>query len=215
MPPTEESDASLVDGLRAGQQGALAELLRRYHRASIRVALTYVGSDALAEEVAQEAWLGIVQGVERFEGRSSFKAWLFCIVANIARRRGRREARTVPFSALGDGDGDDERGPTVDPSRFQEGGRWDGHWAVPPAGMSDVPDDRLFGLEVRAFIERAIRELPALQQRVIVLRDVEGTSAEEACSILEITEANQRVLLHRARAKVRSAVESLLNEAKE
>jgi RNA polymerase sigma-70 factor (ECF subfamily) len=203
----DSDDASLIAALRAGRREALAELLGRYHRPSIRLARTFVASDALAEEVAQEAWLGVVQGVAAFEGRSTFRAWLFSIVANIARRRGKREARTVPFSALGDGD--EESGPTVDPSRFQADGRWAGHWSEPPRPL---PDEALLGREVRALLERAIEALPPLQQRVIVLRDVEGVSAEEACAVLEITEANQRVLLHRARAKVRAAVEALLEK---
>ncbi|MFT3765697.1 MAG: sigma-70 family RNA polymerase sigma factor [Minicystis sp.] len=202
-----DDDAALVADLRAGKADALAELLRRYHRATIRVARTYVATDACAEEVAQEAWLGVVQGIGSFEGRSSFRSWLFSIVANIAKRRGKREARSVPFSALGEGE--EEAGPTVDPSRFLDDGRWAGHWAQPPGRM---PDEQLQDHQVRALIQRAIDDLPPLQRRVILLRDVEGVSAEEACAVLEITEANQRVLLHRARAKVRVAVEALLEK---
>lgn len=203
----EESDDLLLSALRAGRKEALAELLRRHHRATIRVARTYVPSDAIAEEVAQEAWLGVVQGVAAFEGRSSFRSWLFTIVVNIARRHGRREARTVPFSALDEADSED--GPTVDPARFVDQGRWAGHWAAPPERL---PDGRLLDQQVRALIERAIGDLPPLQQRVIILRDIEDIGALEACAVLEITEANQRVLLHRARAKVRAAVEALLEK---
>lgn len=202
-----DEEAALVADLRAGQADALAELLRRYHRATIRVARTYVATDACAEEVAQEAWLGVVQGIAAFEGRASFRSWLFGIVANIAKRRAKREARSVPFSALGDGD--EETGPTVDPSRFLGEGRWAGHWSDPPRKL---PDEVYSDHQVRALIERAIDDLPPLQRRVILLRDVEGVSAEEACAVLEITEANQRVLLHRARGKVRAAVEALLHE---
>jgi RNA polymerase sigma-70 factor (ECF subfamily) len=202
-----DEDAHLLEALRAGREDALAELLRRHHRATLRIARTYVGSDALAEEVAQEAWLGVVQGAASFEGRCSVRAWLFSIVANIGKRRGKREARSVPFSALEDEAC--ESGPTVDPARFREEGRWAGNWAAPPARM---PDEALLGGEVRALIARAIQDLPPREQRVIVLRDIEGVSAEEACAVLEITEANQRVLLHRARAKVRAAVEALLEK---
>lgn len=203
----EDDDAALLARLRGGDADALAELLRRHHRTSIRVARTYVSTDACAEEVAQEAWLGVVQGLSTFEGRSTFRSWLFTIVANIAKRKSKREARSVPFSALGDGD--EETGPTVDPSRFLTDGRWAGHWANAPALL---PDEELQNHQVRALIERAIEDLPPLQRRVILLRDVEGVSAEEACAILEITEANQRVLLHRARGKVRAAVEDLLGK---
>lgn len=207
MSGVRDEDAALVAEIRAGQPDGLAELLRRHHRATIRVARTYVSSDACAEEVAQEAWLGVVQGLAAFEGRATFRSWLFGIVVNIAKRRGKREARSVPFSALGDGD--EESGPTVDPSRFLDDGRWAGHWARAPSRMQD---EQLQDHQVRALIERAIDDLPPLQRRVILLRDVEGVSAEEACAVLEITEANQRVLLHRARGKVRAMVEALLEK---
>lgn len=203
----QDDDDVLVGRIRAGDEAALAEILGRYHHATVRVARTYVATDACAEEVAQEAWLGVVQGISTFEGRGSFRSWLFSIVGNIAKRRGKREARSVPFSSFGDDD--EDTGPSVDPSRFLADGRWAGHWANPPRKL---PDAELEDHQVRALIERAIDDLPPLQRRVILLRDVEGVSAEEACVVLEISESNQRVLLHRARGKVRAAVEALLQK---
>jgi RNA polymerase sigma-70 factor, ECF subfamily len=175
----------------------------------LRLALLYVTSRAVAEEVVQETWLAVVTGLERFEGRSSFKTWLFRILTNKAKTRGQRESRSVPFSALAvDGD-EDEAAVHVD--RFLgPNSRHAGHWAAPPRG---VPEERLLAGEARARIESAIAALPPNQRAVITLRDVEGLSAEEACNVLGISETNQRVLLHRGRAKVRAAFEEYLKEA--
>jgi RNA polymerase sigma-70 factor (ECF subfamily) len=201
-------DARLVDGLRAGDEEAFAALMREYGAAMLRVALMYVSSRAVAEEVVQEAWLGVLKGIGRFEGRSSLKTWLFRIVANTAKTRGVREARSIPFSALGD-DGGDE--PAVDPDRFLGAGeRFPGHWAVPPESWAGAPENRLLAEETLGVIEQAIEKLPELQRAVITMRDVQGFSAEEVCNALDLTETNQRVLLHRARSRVRNALEEYM-----
>jgi RNA polymerase sigma-70 factor (ECF subfamily) len=183
-------------------------LLARYGPSLLRLALLHVSSRAVAEEVVQETWLAVVNGLERFEGRSSFKTWLFRILTNKAKTRGQREKRSVPFSALAvDGD---EDGAAVDVDRFLgPSSRHAGHWAAPPRGL---PEERLLAGEARARIEAAIAALPPNQRAVITLRDVEGLSAEEACNVLGVSETNQRVLLHRARAKVRAAFEQYLEE---
>ena len=189
-------DARLVDGLRAGDEEAFRTLMREYGGAMLRVAQMYVSSRAVAEEVVQEAWLGVLKGIGRFEGRSSLKTWLFRIVANTAKTRGVREARSIPFSSLG---GDDEE--PIDPDRFLgPDERFPGHWAVPPEG-------HVLAAEAMRVIEQAIERLPPAQRTVITLRDIQGLSSEEVRNALELSETNQRVLLHRARSKVRSALE--------
>ena len=206
-----ESDDQLVEGLRARDEEAFMLLLRRYHRGAIRVAGAYVKSDAAAEEVVQEAWMAVLHGIDGFEMRSSFKTWLFRIVANGAKKRALLDARSVPFSALGGADDTDE--PSVDPARFNpEDSRWAGHWAAPPTLWSE-PEERFLSAETRAVIARAIEDLPQAQRQVITLRDVQECTSEETCAILEITEANQRVLLHRARSRVRQAIELHLGGA--
>jgi RNA polymerase sigma-70 factor (ECF subfamily) len=192
-------DASLVEGLRAGDEAAFRALMREYGGAMLRVAQMYVSSRAVAEEVVQDAWIGVLRGIGRFEGRSSLKTWLFRIVANTAKTRGIREARSIPFTSLGD----DSEG-SVEPDRLLGSGeRVPGHCAVPPAG-------RLLGAQAMGVIERAIDALPPAQRAVITLRDVQGLSSEEVRNALDLTETNQRVLLHRARSKVRSALEEYM-----
>lgn len=200
--PSLAEDDPLVERLRARDEAAFRALLQRHHRAVVRLAGAYVRSAAVAEEVAQEAWIGVLQGLSGFEGRSSFKGWLFRIAVNIAKNRAQREARHLPASSL-DGEGDE---PTVDPARFNEEGRWVGHWSDPPVPWPE-PEAHLLAAETRALIAREIDGLPPTQRRVITLRDVEDLDAEETCEILGITEANQRVLLHRARARIRQALE--------
>jgi RNA polymerase sigma-70 factor (ECF subfamily) len=192
-------DASLVEGLRAGDEAAFRALMREYGGAMLRVAQMYVSSRAVAEDVVQDAWIGVLRGIDRFEGRSSLKTWLFRIVANTAKTRGVREARSIPFASLGD---DSEGG--VDPDRFLGSGeRFPGHWAVPPEG-------RVLAAEAMGVIERAIDTLPPAQRAVITLRDIQGLSSGEVRNALDLTETNQRVLLHRARSKVRSALEEYM-----
>lgn len=199
-------DARLLEGLRAGDEAAFVALMREYGAGMLRVAMMYVSSRAVAEEVVQEAWLGVLKGIGRFEGRSSLKTWLFRIVANTAKTRGMRESRSIPFSSLGD-DASDE--PTVDPERFLGSGeRFPGHWAVPPQAWA--PEGRLLSQEALAVIEREIDRLPPAQRAVITMRDVQGFTSEEVCNALDVTETNQRVLLHRARARVRAALEEYM-----
>lgn len=199
-------DARLLEGLRAGDEAAFAELMREYGGGMLRVAMMYVSSRAVAEDVVQEAWLGVLKGIDRFEGRSSLKTWLFRIVANTAKTRGMRESRSIPFSALG---GDAGNEPTVDPDRFLGSGeRFPGHWGVPPQAWA--PESRLLSEETLGVIEREIERLPPAQRAVITMRDVQGFTSEEVCNALDLSETNQRVLLHRARAKVRGALEEYM-----
>jgi RNA polymerase sigma-70 factor (ECF subfamily) len=191
------SEQELVERLRAGDEDAFAELVRRYHRLMMRVARGYVRSDAVAEEVVQESWLAVLRGIERFEGRSSFKTWLLRIVANRAMTSGARESRSVPVE------------PSVSGDHFvPEGEPGAGAWASPPEPW---PEDRVLAEETRGVIERAIAELPPTQAAVVTMRDVEGLSSEEVQEALDITAGNQRVLLHRGRQKVRAALEAYLS----
>jgi RNA polymerase sigma-70 factor (ECF subfamily) len=203
------TEAELVERLRAGDEAAFAALVREYNPSLVRVARMYVSSQAVAEEVAQETWLGVLNGLDRFEGRSSLKTWIFRILTNIAKTRAVRDGRTLPFSALQD----PARVPeaSVDADRFldPEHPRWPGHWAVKPAPW---PDEALLADETRARIAAAIDALPATQRAVITLRDVEGWSSDEVRNALDLSETNQRVLLHRARSKVRAALESYLEQ---
>ncbi len=198
-----DRDADILARLRAGDEAAYAEIVRRYHGALVRVAAAHVRSAGLAEEIAQDAWLAVLNGIARFEGRSSFRTWLFTIAANLAKTRGAREARSVPFSALARDESEQER--PVEEGRFQA----DGHWSEPPAEWRD-PESRLRSSETLARIERVIAELPEAQRTVITLRDVRGLDADEVCRALGISDGNQRVLLHRARAKVRRLLEAEL-----
>ncbi len=204
---------ALLAALRSGSEAAFRELVVRHQRAMLRVAEAYTPSRAVAEEVVQEAWLAVLSGLDRFEGRSSLRTWIFRILVNRAKSRGTREHRSVPFSSF-EGDGDEDRGPVVDPDRFVSGGdhRWAGHWGAPPEPWNDLPAAKVIGAETRAVIERTIETLSVSQRRVITLRDVEGWTSEEVCDLLELTEANQRVLLHRARSKVRAALERHFGE---
>ena len=195
----------LLDGLRAGDEAAFAALVRSYGPAMLRVAQLYVSSRAVAEEVVQEAWIGILNGVGRFEGRSSLKTWIFRILANTAKTRAAREGRTIPFSALDPGE------PAVDPDRFRgPEDRYPGHWSIRPIGL---PEARLLESETLALVESEIEKLPPAQALVVTMRDVEGFDSDEVCNALEITETNQRVLLHRARSKLRAALEDYVNAA--
>jgi RNA polymerase sigma-70 factor (ECF subfamily) len=205
--PTPEWD--LVEQLRAGDEVAFRELVTRYHGSLVRVARGYVPSRALAEEAAQETWLAVLDGIDRFEGRSSVKTWLFRILVNRAQVRGLRERRTVPDPALAGGEGG---APAVEPERFRGSEhQWSGHWASPPRRWDGVPEDRLVAAETRAVVDAAIEALPPAQREVIALRDVQGLSAAEVCELLDLSEGNQRVLLHRARSKVRAALERYLD----
>jgi RNA polymerase sigma-70 factor (ECF subfamily) len=200
---TLDEDVALVEALRRGDEKAFAALVDRYHASLLRLAMSYVATREQAEDVVQETWLGVLNGIGRFEGRSSLKTWIFRILVNRAKTKGVRERRSVPFSSL-ESDGDENQ-PSVDPSRFQEGA-----WSSPPESWDGIPEDRLLSGETRMVAEEAIAMLPAMQRAVIALRDVRGFTAEEARQVLDLTEANQRVLLHRARSKVRAHLEEYL-----
>ncbi len=207
-PQTSLEERRLCEALRRGDERAFATLVELYHAPLRRLALTIVHSAAVADEVVQETWLGVIRGIDAFEGRSSLKTWIYRILTNTARTRAEREGRTVPLSSLTGGD--DES--AVDPSRFldEQHERWPGHWASPPARWDEVPEEQLLGRETLDRLGTAIEQLPPAQRQVIVLRDVEGWPPEEVCELLGVSEANQRVLLHRARSKVRQALELYL-----
>jgi RNA polymerase sigma-70 factor, ECF subfamily len=203
-----DRDAALLAALRAGDEEAFAILVTRHHATLKRVARAYVSTDAVAEEVVQETWLAVIAGIDRFEQRASLKTWIFHILANKAKTRGVRERRMVPFASLAGA----EDQPAVAPERFQrDGDAWPGHWATPPRPWED-PERRLASLEAREHLRAAIAALPATQQAVLTLRDVEGLEAEEVCELLDVSAGNQRVLLHRARAKVRTELERYFEE---
>jgi len=203
----ESTDAKLVAALRAGDEAAYRTLVRDWHSAMLRVAQIFVPTRALAEEVVQETWLRVLGALDRFEGRSSLKTWVFRILVNTAKTRAQREGRVLPFSALQD----PARVPqaAVGPERFLPGDdeHHPGGWSSPPR---DLPEARLIASETRDVVARAIDALPANQRAVISLRDVEGWSSDEVRNALDLSEVNQRVLLHRARSKVRQALEEYL-----
>lgn len=204
-------DEELVARLRAGDEACFVLVLDAWSAGMLRVARAFVSTQDSAAEVLQDAWLAVVEGVDRFEGRSSLKTWVYRILVNIAKRRGVRESRVVPASSLADNLADNT-GPTVDPALFQGPGEpYPGHWRQSPAPWP-TPEQHTLAVETRAFLTEAIEKLPERQRIVLVLRDVEGHTAEEVCSILEITAANQRVLLHRARAFVRGELAQYYKE---
>lgn len=198
-------DVALVKRLLDGDEAAFTGLVERYHGRLLRLALVFVSDGASAEEVVQDTWLAVLTGLRSFEGRSGLKTWIFSILTNRAKTRGRRDKRSVPFSALATPDSEDE--PAVHPSRFTPAGSWS---APPERWEEDTPERLLLRHETSALIDQAIGELPAGQRAVITLRDVEGLDSAEVCNILEISETNQRVLLHRARARIRTALEQYL-----
>jgi RNA polymerase sigma-70 factor (ECF subfamily) len=202
-----DADGPLVARLRDGDESAFAELIDRYGATMLRVAQMFVRDRASAEEVVQETWLAVLNGIDRFEGRSSLKTWLFRILTNRAKTRGQRDGRMVPFSSLAGAGEEDE--PSVDPDRFLgPDSPFPGAWAAPPRAW---PEDTVLEHETLGVIQTAMEELPEAQREVIRLRDVEGWSPMEVADALEISDGNQRVLLHRARSKVRAAIEMYLN----
>ncbi|TWD84301.1 RNA polymerase sigma-70 factor (ECF subfamily) [Kribbella amoyensis] len=197
LPP----DDVLVARLRDGDDKTFALVLDRWSGGLLRLARSFVSTEASAAEVVQETWVAVIEGLDRFEGRSSLKTWVYRILTNTAKRRGLREHRVVPMSSV------DDSGPTVDPSRFRPAGDpFPGHWwDFPP--LWPTPEQGMLRHEVQAQLRTALGELPERQRLVITLRDVEGYGSEEVCALLDITAANQRVLLHRARAFVRGKLE--------
>jgi RNA polymerase sigma-70 factor, ECF subfamily len=202
-----QDETRLVEALRAGDEQVFGELVDRYHSALIRVAMPYVGDRGAAEEVVQDTWLAVLKGLDRFEGRSLVRTWIFRILVNRAKSYAVKASRTVPFSSLLP---PEEAGAaaSVEPERFmQPGETWEGHWAVPPRSWDDVPEAQLLSKETHAVIASTIEELPPAQAAVITLRDVQGWGADEVCALFGISQGNQRVLLHRARSRVRAALE--------
>lgn len=202
----EQPQASELNALKAGDENAFAALVHRYHGSLIRLAMGYVKDHGIAEDVVQETWLTCIKSLDRFEGRSTLKTWIFGIALNIARSRGRREGRVLPFASLFRRDATSS-GPSVDPERF--GG--DGMWKTLPTSWANVPEERVLGQEAMSRVREAIDTLPAKQREVIVLRDVAGFDASEVCGLLSISPQNQRVRLHRARAAVRKMLEDYLS----
>lgn len=199
-------EEKLLDALRAGEESAFLRLVAQHHPVMVRVAFSFVGSTAVAEEVAQEAWVGVLNGLKSFEGRSSLKTWIFKILSNCARKRREREGRTKPFSAF---DAPDDDTPSVPGERFLDAShpQWPGHWAAPPEPWAE---EKLMSAQTVQLVKRVIEELPPGQRDVITLRDIEGWTSEEVCEALGVSEGNQRVLLHRARSRVRAAIEGHL-----
>jgi RNA polymerase sigma-70 factor (ECF subfamily) len=191
----QDPDAELLVRLRAGDEQAFVILVRRHHTAMLRVASSFVPSRAVAEEVVQDTWMGVLRGIGGFEGRSSFRTWVFRILVNRARTAGTRERRTI---AVGDA------GPVVDASRFDH----TGHWAAPPEHWIEDANDRLLAAKLADRIRTAVDELPARQREVVTLRDIEGLSSQAVCEVLDLSEGNQRVLLHRGRSRLRQIIES-------
>lgn len=198
-----DPDDPLIPRLLARDPAAFSTLIDRYQRTLLRLARSFVPSQAVAEEVVQETWLAVLEGLAKFERRSTLKSWIFRILTNRARTRGVRENRTTPFAALGTPDGDPE--PVVEAARFSS----QGMWATPPRRWEDdTAEKALIDKRAVAALEGALELLPQSQRAVVTLRDVEGLDSEEVCNILEISETNQRVLLHRARSKLRAVLES-------
>lgn len=207
------TDQALVERLRTGDEASFVALLDRYHGALLRLAMIYTADRAVAEEVVQETWLGVIEGIKRFEGRSSLKTWIFRILLNQARKRGVRESRSIPFSAMLDSErASEER--AVDEHRFlpADHPHEPGHWAVAPTSWAPNPEERLLMTDTLTHIWSAMEALPKSQREVLTLRDVSGWTPAEVCELLGISEANQRVLLHRARSKVRRDLERYFDD---
>jgi RNA polymerase sigma-70 factor (ECF subfamily) len=194
-----DAETALVDRLRGGDEAAFVTLVGRYHQPLLRLARSMVSSEAVAEEAVQDTWLGVVRGIERFEGRSSFKTWLFRILVNRARSAGTKEERLVPLDG----------GPAVDAGRFDAGGQW----ADPVAQWRTEFDDRLEAAVWAPILKTALEQLPSRQRTVVVLRDVEGLSGDEVCGVLGISAGNQRILLHRGRSRMRELLDGEMGRA--
>ena len=207
-PAGEGTERALLRRLRRGDEQAFDQLVRAWSRPMLRVARGFVSTDASAQEVVQDTWLGVIRGLAGFEGRSRLRTWVFRILVNIAKTRGVKEQRTIPLSAV---DADEDTGPTVDPSRFRDPGdpEWPRHWtpAGTPRRWDTDPEAEVIRGEIRDVVSVAVEALPPRQREVVVLRDVQGFGSGEVCELLRMSAENQRVLLHRGRAKVRAALE--------
>ncbi len=214
--PAATGDASpeeqrLLAALRDGGEAAFAELVDRYGGSMLRLAMTWVSTRAVAEEVVQETWLGVLNGLDRFEGRSSLKTWMFRILSNTAKKRAVREGRSIPVSSFAE-PGDERDEPAVEGWRFAgPEGRYRGGWTVPPRSWDRIPEDQLLSAETLRHVREAIDALPPVHRQVITMRDVDGFSSAEVCNVLELSDTNQRVILHRARGRVRRALERYLD----
>ena len=194
----------LLEALRAGDEAAFVTLVARHHDAMLRLARTFVRSDAVAEEVVQDTWLGVLRGIDRFEGRSSLRTWLLAILVNRARSAGAHEARTVAIEDLG------SALPAVDHSRFDDSGAW----STPPEHWVDEVENRLAAAELRGALLAGLAALPDRQRAVVMLRDVDGLDSNEVCEVLSLTTGNERVLLHRARSRLRQTLEDTIGAAR-
>ena len=205
-----KAEDQLIARLKRGDEGAFDELVTQHHSALIRMAMGYVADREVAEEIVQDTWMAVIESLNRFEGRSSLRTWICGILIHKAKDRGVREKRHTTFSAFESYD--DENEEAVDPSRFQQSGEWAGHWAFPPQPWDDqTPEKLLASQQAVNAMQRAIEALPATLKEVLILRDVEGVDAKEICEMLKITETNLYVRLHRARERVRAAVETYLS----
>jgi RNA polymerase sigma-70 factor, ECF subfamily len=200
LPPV-EPDAGLLRRLRRGDEQAFVALVERYNGSMLRIALSFVPSRAVAEEVVQDTWLAVLRGIDGFEGRSLLRTWVFTILVNRARSTGTREQRSIPVA---------DAGSAVDASRFGP----DGRWSSPPEHWIEEAEDRLAAGQLADLLQSAMGDLPARQREVVLLRDVEGMSSEEVCEVLAISEGNQRVLLHRGRNKLRQVLETAMRSTR-
>ena len=202
----------LIEALRSGNESAFVSLIDKYHASLLRLAMIFVPSQSVAEEVVQETWMGVLNGLDHFEGRSSLKTWIFRILTNRAKTRAQREGRSVPFSSLLQFTDEFEE-PAIEPELFQGSDqRSPGSWVSFPRSWEGIPEERILSQETMARIQEVIDNLPVGQRDVITLRDIEGCTSNEACDLLGVSEVNQRVLLHRARCKVRRALERYFEE---
>jgi RNA polymerase sigma-70 factor (ECF subfamily) len=204
-----DTEGRLIAKLLKRDEQAFDELVTKHHGALIRMAMGHVGDREVAEEVVQDTWMAVIESLDRFEGRSSLRTWIFGIMIHKAKDRGVREKRHTTFSAFESFD--DENEESVDPSRFHQSGEWAGHWAFPPQPWDEQTPERLLASQQAVTaMNKAIEALPPTLKDVLILRDVEGVEAKEVCEILKITETNLYVRLHRARERVRQAVETYL-----
>jgi RNA polymerase sigma-70 factor, ECF subfamily len=203
------ADLAQVEALRRGDEAAFTSLVQQHHPSLVRVAALYVANHQVAQEVAQDTWLGVLRGIDRFQGHCSLRTWIFRILANRARTRAARAWRTTPFSACTSGDDEGAAEASVDPDRFfpADHPTQAGRWVSPVQSWDELPELQALSQELREHVQAAIELLPSTQRSVITLRDVEGWTSSEVCALLGINEANQRVLLHRARSRVRRVLE--------
>lgn len=202
-------DAQILARLRKGDARAFEQLVKENHAALIRMAMGYVGTREIAEEVVQDTWMALIDALQRFEGRSSLRTWIFGILIHKAKDRGVRERRHIAFSAF---ESDDDRDEAIDPARFHSSGDAAGSWAFPPHPWDErTPEKLLASKQALAALSHALEQLPRGLREVLVLRDIEGVDNKEICALLQITETNLYVRLHRARERVRSAVEAALD----